>query len=205
MSSFTEQILHLPALWVYLIVGLLVFSEAAIFVGFVLPGETAVLLGGVTAALGHVSLPVLLALVVLSAIIGDSMGFEVGRRYGKRVVNSRLLRKHQARLADAEQFLRKRGGGAVFLARFTAFLRAVMPALSGTSGMRYPTFLLFNVTGGVIWGTGVVLLGFYAGHSYPVVEKALGGTSTVIIAVLVLAGLLVWHHRRHRAVTKSPL
>ena len=205
MSSFTEQILHLPALWVYLIVALLVFSEAAIFVGFVLPGETAVLLGGVTAALGHVSLPVLLVLVVLSAIIGDSVGFEVGRRYGQRVLRSRFLRKHQARLGGAERFLRERGGGAVFLARFTAFLRAVMPALSGTSGMRYRTFLWFNVSGGVIWGTGVVLLGYYAGHSYRVVEKALGGTSTVLIVVLLLIGFFVWRHRTHREVTESPL
>lgn len=204
MSNVIDQLLNVPALWVYLIVGVLVFSEAAFFVGFVLPGETAVLLGGVTAALGHVSLPVLLILVILTAIVGDSLGYEVGHRYGQRVLRSRLLRKHQSRLEKAQRFLRDHGGWAVFLARFTAFLRAVMPALAGTSGMDYRRFLMFNAIGGIVWGTAVVLLGYFAGHSYRVAEKALGSTSVILIVVFLLVGFVIWRRRTHLSADNSP-
>lgn len=181
--------------------GALVFTEAAIFVGFVLPGETAVLLGGVLASTGHISLPILLAVVVAAAVVGDSVGYEVGRHIGPRVLGSRLLRRHRSRLDGAQRLLRERGGWAIFLGRFTAFLRAVMPALAGTSGMAYRRFLAFNAAGGILWGVGVTLLGYYAGHSYAAVESALGRTSAVLILVFILAGLIVWH--RHRRSTSA--
>ncbi|MGB3827834.1 MAG: DedA family protein [Ornithinimicrobium sp.] len=194
-----DQLLHVPSIWVYLIVGTLVFAEAAVFVGFVLPGETAVLLGGVTASLGHVSVAVLLGLVVATAIAGDSVGYEVGRRFGPRILGSRWLRPHQSRLANAQDFLRDRGGWAVLLGRFTAFLRAVMPALAGASEMPYRRFLLFNAAGGTIWGVGVVLVGYVAGQSYRTAERALGTSSAVFLVILALLGFAVWHRRRHSA------
>lgn len=98
MSGLVDQLLGISGPLAYLVVGALVFAEAAIFVGFVLPGETAVVLGGVLAATGHLSLPVLLVVVVVAAVVGDSVGYEVGRRFGPRVLGSRLLRRHQARL-----------------------------------------------------------------------------------------------------------
>lgn len=191
-----DQLFNVSPLVVYLVVGFLVFAEAAIFVGFVLPGETAVLLGGVLAANGRVSLVILLSIVLTTAVVGDSVGYEVGRHFGPRVLASRLLRKHRSRLDGAQQFLRTRGGWAVFIGRFTAFLRAVMPALAGTSGMPYGRFLVFNALGGITWGTAVVLLGYFAGHSYAAVERGLGGTSAALLVAVVLVGLIVWHRRR---------
>ena len=144
-----DGLLSAPPALVYVLVGLLVFGEAAVFVGFVLPGETAVVLGGVLASRGEVDLPALILLVAVCAIVGDSVGFEVGRHFGDRVLRWRPLRRHEARLDGARAFLRERGGVAVFLGRWTAFLRAVMPGLAGVSRMPYRRFLVWNAIGGI--------------------------------------------------------
>jgi membrane-associated protein len=182
----------------YVVIGTLVFAEAALFVGFVLPGETAVIIGGVLAAAHRLSLPALLVLVVVTAIVGDTVGYEVGKRAGPRVLASRPLRRHASRLDGARAFLRRRGGSAVLLARFTAFLRAVMPALAGLSQMPYRRFLAWNAAGAMIWGVGVVLVGFFAGDSYRMVEQVLGRSSAVLLAVLLVAAAVVWLRRMHR-------
>jgi membrane-associated protein len=196
VTHLVDQLLGVPPGVAYPVIGALVFAEAALFVGFVLPGETAVLLGGVLASSGRLSLAWLLVLVVVAAVAGDTVGYEVGKHAGPRVLRSRPLRRHQQRLDGARGLLRRRGGTAVFLGRFTAFLRAVMPALAGVSQMPYLRFLGFNAAGGLVWGVGVTLLGFFAGASYLKVEAALGRGSAVLLAVLVLGGLLGWHRRR---------
>jgi membrane-associated protein len=180
------------------VIALLVFAEAALFVGFVLPGETAVLIGGVLAATGRVSLAVLMVVVVATAILGDTVGYEVGRHLGPRLLRSRPLRRHQQRIGGAQRFLRERGGWAVFLGRATAFLRAVMPALAGSSRMPYGRFLAFNAAGGLVWGVGVVLLGFFAGQSYAAVQGVLGEVSAALVAVVVVVGLVVWRRSPRR-------
>jgi membrane protein DedA with SNARE-associated domain len=86
----------------------------------------------------------------------------------------------------------------VFLGRFVAFLRAVMPALAGTAGMRYRRFLAFNAAGGIVWGTGVVLLGYLAGNSYAAVERTVGREVALALAGIVLVALVVWRVRAHR-------
>lgn len=197
MSHLLEQVLTVPAPLAYILIVTLVFAEAALFVGFVVPGETAVVIGGVLAASGRVSLPLLLALVVVAGVVGDSVGFEVDRRFGPRLLESRFLRGHRSRLESAQRLLRERGSWAVLLGRFTAFLRAMTPALAGASRMPYPRFLTFNVTGGLIWGVGVTLLGYFAGSSYATVEQLLGRTSAILVAFLVLAGVFLWRRRRN--------
>jgi len=130
-------------------------------------------------------------------VVGDSVGFEVGRSLGPRVVRAPVLRRHPDRIGAAQAYLRQRGGRAVVAGRFTAFLRAVMPALAGASRMEYPRFLVFNAIGGVLWGTACVLLGYFAAHSIGRVTHYLGLTSGVIVGLLVLGLLWTWH-RRHR-------
>ena len=196
LTPIADWLLTVPAPAAYAVIAALVFAEAAVFVGFVLPGETAVILGGVLAANGRLSLPVVMVLVVVAAIVGDSVGFEVGRHFGPRVLASRPLRRHQRALLGAQRVLRERGGWAVFLGRFTAFFRAVMPGLAGTSRMPYPRFLAFNAAGAVVWGGGVALLGYFAGTSYAAAEHALGQGSAALIAVFLVLGLLAW--RRYR-------
>jgi membrane protein DedA with SNARE-associated domain len=202
VKGLVDQLLGVQPAVAYLIIGALVFAEAAIFVGFVLPGEAAVILGGVLASSGKLSLIWLLVLVVVAAIAGDSVGYEVGRLAGPRILRTRILRRHQQRLDGARDFLRRRGGIAVFLGRFTAFLRAVMPALAGLSQMAYPRFLAFNAAGGLVWGVGVTLLGYFAGASYQKVESVLGrGSAVVLLVVVALVAFVVWRRRRGSSAT----
>jgi membrane protein DedA with SNARE-associated domain len=200
MTRFVDQLLNVPPVLAYVLICLLAFGEAAVFIGFVLPGETAAILGGVLAAADKIELWMLLVLVPVAAIVGDSVGYEVGHRYGPRVLASRPMRSHQHRLASAQTFLRERGGWAVFLGRFTAFLRAVMPGLAGLSRMPYRRFLVFNALGGITWGVGAVLLGYFAGNSYEAVAQRVGQGSSVLLVLFILAALVVWHIRRRRQV-----
>ncbi|TQM55160.1 DedA family protein [Humibacillus xanthopallidus] len=199
IDTVTREVLNAPMWLVLLVVGGIVFLEDAVFVGFVVPGETVALLGGVTASLGHVPFPVVLVVVVVAAIVGDSVGFEVGRHLGGRVVQLRAFARHRARIAQAQDFLGRRGGSAVFLGRWTAFLRAVMPALAGMSRMHYPTFLAWNAAGGIAWGSVVVTAGYLAGRSCARVETWLGRGAGIAVAVIAVVALVVWQVRRHRA------
>jgi membrane-associated protein len=199
MSGLLHGLLSAPPAIAYLLVGLLVFGEAAVFVGFVLPGETAVVLGGVLASRHGIDLRVLIVLVVLTAVAGDSVGYEVGRHYGDRVLAWGPLHRHEDGLHRARGFLRERGGSAVFLGRWTAFLRAVMPGLAGVSRMPYRRFLLWNALGGLVWGTTFCLVGYLAGNSYEVVASRIGTGGAVVTAAVVVVGLVVWRVRRRRA------
>ena len=195
MAALVDRLLGLHGLIVYLVVGLLVFAEDALFVGFVLPGETAAVLGGVAASRGHVSLTVMCLTVVAAAIVGDSVGYEIGNRYGTRLLSVRPLHRRRDRLDAARTTLARRGGPAVFLGRFVAFMRAVMPFLAGTSRMHYRRFLAYNAAGGLVWGVGTVLLGYLAGNSYAVIEKTAGRATAIVVAGLVAASLLAWRIR----------
>ncbi|WP_153411907.1 DedA family protein [Nocardia macrotermitis] len=198
MNSLMQRILEIAPVWVYLTVGLLVFAEDAIFIGFVIPGETAAVLGGVAASQGHVQLWAMILLVVVAAIAGDSVGYEVGKHFGSKLLGLSMLDRYRGRLDNAQSFLAKRGGWAVFLGRFTAFFRAVMPALVGTSRMPYGRFLAYNATGGIVWGTTFVVLGYLAGHSYEKLASTVGRGMTIAVVVIVVVGLIVWKVRERR-------
>jgi len=193
-----NALLDLHGLVVYLLVGLVVFAEDALFVGFVLPGETAAVLGGVAAQRGNVSLVPMLVTVVAAAIVGDSAGYEVGARFGTRLLSLPVLRRRQQRIDSAREMLAKRGAPAVFLGRFVAFLRAMMPFLAGSSHMPYRRFLTWNALGGLAWGTGAVLVGFLAGNSYSTVEKYFGRVTALVAVAVVVIAIVVWRIRKRR-------
>jgi len=198
MSALVDPILSTPT-WALLgLVGLVVFVEDALFFGFVVPGETAAVLGGVAASLGHAPLAAVVAVVVAAAVVGDSVGYEVGRLVGPRLLRLRILDKRRARLDDAQRLLARRGGATVFFGRWVAFFRAVMPALAGSARMPYPRFLAFNVAGGVVWGVAVVLVGFFAGQSYARVVDVFGRGVAVVAIGLGLLVVVVWQVRRRR-------
>jgi membrane-associated protein len=199
MTGLIDWLLTLHGFAVYGLVGLLVFVEDALFVGFVVPGETVAVLGGVAASLGHVSLPVMMVVVVGAAIIGDTVGYEVGRLFGTRILRNRLLARRGERIDAARDQLARRGGSAVFFGRFVAFFRATMPALAGTAGMRYRKFLAFNSAGGLVWGIGVVLLGYLAGDSYSTIEQTYGRVTALIAAAVIVIAVVVWRIRRRSA------
>jgi membrane protein DedA with SNARE-associated domain len=203
LSSITSWLGGLSGWIVYAVVAALVFCEDALFVGFVLPGETAVVIGGVLASQHKVSVYWLALVVVLAAIVGDSVGYEIGRHFGPPILTTRPLRAHQERIEKARDLIRRRGPAAVFFGRFIAFFRAMMPALAGISHMPYRTFLPFNAAGGLVWGVGFTLLGYFAGTAYTRVEHLVGQVIAVLLAAAALAALLIWHLRR-RARTQAP-
>jgi membrane protein DedA with SNARE-associated domain len=199
MTGLVDHLINVPAWVVYLVAGALVFAEDAVFLGFVIPGETAAIVAGVASNQGHAQLVVSIVVVVLAAIVGDSVGYEVGRIAGRRIFTMDSMSKHQHRLEGAQRFLARWGGWAIFFGRFTAFFRAMMPAMAGATGMHYRRFLFFNALGGIIWGTGMVLVGYAAGNSYRTVEKYVGRGAAGIAVVVVIVLLIVWRVRRARA------
>jgi membrane-associated protein len=203
VTSLLQQLLHVPAPVVLLVVGALVFGEAAFFLGFVIPGETAVLLGGFIASTGRLSVVTLAVVVVAAAIVGDSVGYEVGKRFGPRLLRTRVFRRHTHQVDRARAFLAGRGASAIFLGRFTAFLRAVTPGLAGLSGMHYRRFLVFNAAGGIVWGVGCTVAGYLAGSSYASVARYLGQGGAAGAALVVVVALVVWRVRRHRHLAEE--
>jgi membrane-associated protein len=198
VTGIVDHILQAPTWVVLSLVGLVVFAEDAIFVGFVLPGETAAILGGVAASRGHVSVVAVAAVVVAAAIIGDSVGYEIGRQVGVRVLRLKIFDKRRERLDAAQDLLSRRGGSAVFLGRWVAFFRAVMPALAGTARMPYLKFLAYNAAGGIVWGIGVVLVGYFAGESYTKVEQYVGRGAALVVAGIAVVAIVVWRVHKHR-------
>lgn len=198
MDFVVNTLMGLDGWVLYALVALLVFAEDALFFGFVFPGETAVVIGGVLAHEGRISLPWLLLIVVLAAIGGDSVGYEVGRTAGPRLLRSRLLRRHRSAVERAQDLIKRRGALAVFFGRFIALFRALMPALAGSSRMPYPRFLTFNAVGGVVWGVGYTLVGFLAGAAYKEVQHLIGTGAAIAVAVIVVVVVIVWTVRRRR-------
>lgn len=200
LTGIAAHILALPAWVALLVVFLLPALEASAFVGFVFPGEIALILGGVLAFQGVVPLWAVLLAGIAGAVIGDSIGYGLGRRYGRALVDGTLGRfVNREHLDRGERYLAARGGAAVFFGRFTAALRVMVPGLAGMARLPYLTFLAFNVAGGVLWGSAAVLLGYLAGSSWRRVEhlaSRIGLVALVVVVVLVGVGLVL---RRARA------
>jgi membrane-associated protein len=204
VSSLASGLTDLHGWLAYLVIAALVFGETAVFVGFVLPGEIAAILGGVLASRGHVSLPLLVVIVVAAAVAGPFIGYEIGRRMGDRLFAARALNRVRGGTERARSALNSRGGTAVLLGRFVAIVRAIMPAAAGAAGVRYRTFAVYNVLGGMIWGAGYCLLGYLAGSAYAVVERRVGAGLAIAIGAVVVVAIAVWIVRRHRAQLSHP-
>jgi membrane protein DedA with SNARE-associated domain len=189
-------------LWFYLIAGGLAFTEAALLVGMVVPGETALLVAGVfcNAKYGDLNLAVMIVIAVVCAISGDSVGYEFGKRFGPPLRRSRLgAWVGERRWAAVDGFIHRHGGKAVLLGRLTALMRALMPSMAGMSGMRYRTFLLWNAAGGIVWAPGCVLLGYGFASALHVIGETLTWAPLVVVAVII-AVAVVLHLRRERTV-----
>lgn len=205
MSRIGDLILHLHG-WVALLVVFAVPAlESSAFLGFLFPGEVAVLLGGVLAFQHKVPLAGALGAAIAGAVIGDSIGFEVGKRWGRQILHGtvgRVVKKDH--LDRAERYLAERGGKAVFLGRFTAALRVLIPGMAGMSGMPYRTFVAYNVAGGTLWAGGFVVLGYVAGNGYKRFERAAKQASLLLLLlIVVIVGVVIAvrfvMHRRAQA------
>ena len=173
----------------------LAFAEAAIFLGFILPGETALLIGGVLAHEGVWPLWLFWICAILCAIAGDSVGYEIGKHFGPRVKSGRIGRLVGAkRWRIAEHIFAKYHGGAIFFGRSQALLRALVPALAGMHKVSYRTFLKWNAAGGFVFSTIIVLLGYAFANTLPQLEKYL--RYWAIFALVVAFTVIILIKRR---------
>src|SRR6185369_14653656 len=162
--------LSIPAVWVVAAVFFLSAAETALFLGFLIPGELAVILGGVLASRAHVPLPAVLAASVAGPILGDSICYYLGRRYGENVAHKRRAK----RWASAQRWIKTKGALAVFLGRFAA----------GVPKMPYRKFFPWNAAAGILWGVGSALLGYFAGANFEAVAHAMGWVGLALLGVV---------------------
>lgn len=185
----------------YYILFLMTFLETALFFGFIVPGESIVVISGLLAAKGVLDLGNVFLVAALGAVLGDQMGYLIGREFGKKLISKyggRFFLK-KAYLSETERFFEKHGGKTVFLGRFAAWLRAMSPFVAGTSRMSYLKFLFFNAAGGLVWALGYSLVGYLVGDSWERIRHYIGVAG--ILSVIVLAGLFfIWRliHREKR-------
>lgn len=209
MTGLIEHLLSVPAWLAVVLVFALPMAESAVFAGFVFPGETALLLGGVLAHQGQVPLSLILAAGVTGAIAGDAVGYAVGRRWGGRLLDVSIGRRlvKQDHLDKARAALAKHGGKAVFVGRFTLALRVLVPGLAGMSGMRYRRFAAFNVAGALVWGTLVIVVGYLAGAGWQSAQHLISTVAlgvTVAVVLVVGAGITVSRRRARPARAPRP-
>jgi len=171
--------------------------EAPAFLGLILPGELALLLGGVLASQGRVPLAAALAVGTAGAVAGDSAGYWIGRRWGPRLLASRLGRRvGPARLHRVESLLLAGGGRALVVGRCTAGARVVLPGLAGMLGLRYRSFALWTGVAATLWAVAHVLAGYAAGAGWRHAQL-LTGRAGLVLGLAVAAGLAVaWLRRR---------
>jgi membrane protein DedA with SNARE-associated domain len=181
-----DRLLTLIEHYGYLVILFGVMLEST---GVPLPGETILLAAGVLVQRGHLDLGDAIAFGILGAVLGDQIGYWVGRDGGRPFVLrwGRYVLITPERLAHAEAFFARHGGKAVFLARFFSGLRVFGALVAGISRMRWRTFLIYNALGGAVWATAVVLVGYFLGSSIGLVERWLGRATLVLAVVLAVA------------------
>jgi membrane protein DedA with SNARE-associated domain/membrane-associated phospholipid phosphatase len=187
--------------WTYLLVAVLIFAESGAFVGLIVPGETALIVGGVVAGQGKIDVILLIAIAWTCAVAGDLVSLALGRRLGRAFLlrhGPKVGITHE-RVAQVERFYERRGGTAVFLGRFVGLARAIQPFLAGSSGMPVRRFLPSDVLAAGIMATGFCLLGFLFWHSLDrVLTLAKQGSFALAATIAVLVGI-VWLVRWLRA------
>ena len=177
--------------WTYALVGGLAFLETGAFVGLVAPGETAIVLGGVVAAQGDISLPLVLVVAWLAAAAGDFASFLLGRKLGRRFLLARgpSLGVTAPRLERVDRFYARHGAKAILIGRFIGLVRAVSPFLAGASGLRTRAFLPWSLLGTAVWASAYTLAGYAFHRSFASATHVLtyGALGLAVVATMVLA------------------
>lgn len=197
MSAWIEHtaqwlVAHNLQIPLFVLLLIFTFGEAAAFIGFILPGETSLVIGGLLAAENVWPLWAFWLGAVIAAIAGDSVGYEVGRHLGPRITESRAGRfVGPKRWKIAEHIFDKYGGWTIFFGRSQALMRALVPALAGMHKVPYRTFLKFNASGGLVFSTLVVGLGYIFSSQLHKLESALKVWSVFALTLIVIAVIIV--------------
>jgi len=190
--------------WTYALVAALAFAETGAFIGLLAPGETAIVLGGVVAAHGDISLPAMIAIAWVAAAGGDLASFTLGKRLGRRFVITRGPRfgVTAPRLERVEAFFDRHGPKAILVGRFIGLVRAVAPFLAGASGMRLRAFLPWSLLGTLVWTSAFTLVGYAFSNSFSAAAGVLthGALGIAVAAAAALGAREYLRARRARAM-----
>jgi membrane-associated protein len=178
----------------------IVFALIAIeTMGIPVPGETALVTAGIVASRGRLEIEVVIALAAAAAILGDNVGFAIGRKLGRKLLTAPgpLLHHRRRVIAVGEPFFDRHGPKAVFLGRWVSGLRITAAWMAGVTKMPWPTFLFWNALGGIAWAISIGLLAYFVGHSAETIihVAGLGGAAAVVLAGIVV-WLVLWIRRR---------
>jgi membrane protein DedA with SNARE-associated domain len=197
MGQLTEGLLSLSGWAALACLFVLPALEAPAFLGLVLPGELALVLGGVLASQGRIPLAAALAAGIAGALAGDSAGYWIGRRLGPRLLATRLGRRvGPARLHRVESLLLRGGGGPLVVGRCTAGVRVVLPGLAGMLGLRYRVFALWTGAAATLWAVAHVLGGYAAGAGWRHADRLTGRVGLALALAVAVAAGVTWVVRR---------
>ncbi len=162
----------------------IIFAETGLLIGFFFPGDTLLFSAGILAARGHLDISLLIGVAILAAVLGDSLGYFIGRSIGPKVfarTESYFFKKSSVQ--RAERFFAKYGGKTVVLARYVPVVRTFVPAVAGVGRMPYRSFLFYNVLGGALWCLSICLAGFFLGTRIPNIDAYVLPAIIVIFVV----------------------
>ena len=197
MGQIAEGLLSLSGWAALACLFVLPALEAPAFLGLVLPGEVALVLGGVLASQDRIPLAAALAVGTAGALAGDSAGYWIGRRWGPRLLATRLGRRvGPARLHRVESLLLRGGGGPLLVGRCTAGVRVVLPGLAGVLGLRYRVFALWTGAAATFWAVAHVLVGYAAGAGWRQADRLTGRVGLALAGAVVVAAAVTWTCRR---------
>lgn len=155
-----------------LLIAAIVFAESGLLIGFFLPGDTLLFTAGFFASQGQLNLGWLLFAIIMAAIIGDNVGYTIGRKTGHKIFKKQDgIFFRQEYIAKAEEFYEKHGGKTITIARFVPIVRTFAPIVAGVGKMDRRKFMAYNIVGAVIWGASLTLLGYYLGSRIPHIDK----------------------------------
>lgn len=169
----------------YLAVSGIVFAESGLLIGFFLPGDSLLFTAGFLASQGYLDISILVALCFVAAVVGDSVGYAIGKKLGPKIFvreDSFFFDKQHVHRAQA--FYEKHGGKAITLARFIPIVRTFAPVVAGIGNMPYHTFFFYNIIGGLLWAVGLPLAGYFAGSMIPNVDRYL---LPIILGIILLS------------------
>jgi membrane protein DedA with SNARE-associated domain len=195
-SISSHRLLDLYGRYGYLVIFVPVLLETA---GVPLPGETTLLLSGVAASTGRIDPWVAIAVGSLAAILGDNIGYTIGRYGGRRLVmRLAYIGRVDSSLAWGERFFARHGGKTVFVARWIFGLRIFGAWIAGMVHMPWRVFFVWNAAGGITWCASVIGLGYFFGHSLGAIEKVLGVGGAIAVASVAVVGVGAWRRFEHR-------
>lgn len=166
---------------------LIVFAETGLFFGFFLPGDSLLFTAGIFASQGFLNIEILLLGCILAAILGDTVGYWSGKKYGRQLFDrDQGFFFKKKRLYEAEIFYEKHGKSTIIIARFVPIIRTFAPIVAGIGNMNYKSFISYNIFGGVVWVSGLLLLGYFLGSLIPDPDKYIIPIAFLIIVLSFL-------------------